>query len=251
MSRFADRLLGWLSPPDALQGDAEAPAAAEARIRREVRAIEIQARTALRERMAGDFRSAFRGRGLEFASIRAYTPGDEVRMIDWNVTARRGAPYVKEFVEERERTLLIVLDVSRSAGFGTTGRSVRRFAIEVAGLLGFSAAASRDRVGAIAFSDRTEYLLRPARGGAHVLRCCTTSCTCSPRARAAISPRRSSTPRARCAAAASWPSSPTSTARPGATATGSPPCAASPSRTTCWRCTSTTPPRRACPAAAC
>ena len=170
MSRFADRLLGWLSPPGALQGDAEAPADAEARIRREVRAIEIQARTALRERMAGDFRSAFRGRGLEFASIRAYTPGDEVRMIDWNVTARRGAPYVKEFVEERERTLLIVLDVSRSAGFGTTGRSVRRFAIEVAGLLGFSAAASRDRVGAIAFSDRTEYLLRPARGGAHVLR---------------------------------------------------------------------------------
>ena len=146
MSRFADRLLGWLSPPAALQGDAEAPADAEARIRREVRAIEIQARTALRERMAGDFRSAFRGRGLEFASIRAYTPGDEVRMIDWNVTARRGAPYVKEFVEERERTLLIVLDVSRSAGFGTTGRSVRRFAIEVAGLLGFSAAASRDRV---------------------------------------------------------------------------------------------------------
>ena len=170
MSRFADRLLGWLSPPGALQGDTEAPADAEARIRREVRAIEIQARTALRERMAGDFRSAFRGRGLEFASIRAYTPGDEVRMIDWNVTARRGAPYVKEFVEERERTLLIVLDVSRSAGFGTTGRSVRRFAIEVAGLLGFSATASRDRVGAIAFSDRTEYLLRPARGGAHVLR---------------------------------------------------------------------------------
>lgn len=170
MSRFADRLLGWLSPPAALLGEAEAPADAEARIRREVRAIEIQARTALRERMAGDFRSAFRGRGLEFASIRAYTPGDEVRLIDWNVTARRGAPYVKEFVEERERTLLIVLDVSRSAGFGTTGRSVRRFAIEVAGLLGFSAAASRDRVGAIAFSDRTEYLLRPARGGAHVLR---------------------------------------------------------------------------------
>ena len=170
MSRFADRLLGWLSPPAALQGEAEDAAVAEARIRREVRDIEIRARTALRERMAGDFRSAFRGRGLEFAAIRAYTPGDEVRLIDWNVTARRGAPYVKEFVEERERTLLIVLDVSRSAGFGTTGRSVRRFAIEVAGLLGFSAAASRDRVGAIAFSDRTEYLLRPARGGPHVMR---------------------------------------------------------------------------------
>ncbi|MDE2641028.1 MAG: DUF58 domain-containing protein [Chloroflexota bacterium] len=170
MSRFADRLLDWLSPPAALLGESEDPHVAEARIRREVRAIEIRARTALRERMAGDFRSAFRGRGLEFASIRAYTPGDEVRLIDWNVTARRGAPYVKEFVEERERTLLIVIDFSPSGAFGTTGRSVRRFAVEVAGLLGFSAAASNDRVGAIAFSDRTEYLLQPARGDAHVLR---------------------------------------------------------------------------------
>ena len=135
-----------------------------------MRAIEIRARIALRERTAGEFRSAFRGRGLEFASIRAYTPGDEVRLIDWNVTARRGDPYIKQFVEERERTLLIILDVSRSADFGTTGQSVRRFGIEVAGLLGFSAAASNDRVGAIAFSDRSEYVLPPARGGSHVLR---------------------------------------------------------------------------------
>ena len=175
MSRFASRLRRWLSP-DPLRGQDARPdagedaAAAEERIRRELRTIEIRARTALREHMAGDFRSAFRGRGLEFASIRAYTPGDEVRLIDWNVTARRGTPYVKEFVEERERTVLILLDVSRSADFGTTGASVRRFGIEIAGLLGFSAAASNDRVGAIAFSDRSEYVLPPARGGLHVLR---------------------------------------------------------------------------------
>lgn len=171
MSRFASRLTRWLSPLGADEtGPAENPAEAEGHIRREIRAIEIRARIALRERMAGEFRSAFRGRGLEFSSIRAYTPGDEVRLIDWNVTARRGEPYVKEFVEERERTLLLVIDVSRSADFGTTGRSVRRFAIEVAGLLGFSAATSNDRVGAIAFSDRSEYSLPPARGSSHVLR---------------------------------------------------------------------------------
>ena len=175
MSRFASRLRRWLSP-DPLRGQDARPdasedaAAAEERIRRELRTIEIRARTALREHMAGDFRSAFRGRGLEFASIRAYTPGDEVRLIDWNVTARRGAPYVKEFVEEREHTVLILLDVSRAADFGTTGASVRRFGIEIAGLLGFSAAASNDRVGAIAFSDRSEYVLPPAHGGSHVLR---------------------------------------------------------------------------------
>lgn len=170
MSRFASRLARWLTPAAAIGAESETPAEAEARIRREVHAIEIAARTAIRERMAGEFSSAFRGRGLEFASIRAYSPGDEVRLIDWNVTARRGAPYVKEFVEERERTLLLLLDVSGSTGFGTSGRSLRRFAVEVAGLLGFSAAASNDRVGAIAFSDRTEYALPPARGGAHVLR---------------------------------------------------------------------------------
>ena len=171
MSRFANRLARWLVPSGAAAPNAEEdPAAAEERIRREIRAIEIRARVALRERMSGDFRSAFRGRGLEFSSIRAYTPGDEVRLIDWNVTARRGEPYVKEFVEERERTLLLVIDVSRSEDFGTTGRSVRRFAIEVAGLLGFSAATSHDRVGAIAFSGCSEYSLPPARGSSHVLR---------------------------------------------------------------------------------
>ena len=170
MSRFASRLTRWLTPDAALQAECETAAQAEERIRRDVRAIEITARTAIRERMAGEFTSAFRGRGLEFSSIRAYTPGDEVRLIDWNVTARRGAPFVKEFVEERERTLLLLIDVSASLDFGTTGASVRRFAIQVAGLLGFAASASNDRVGVIAFSDRTEYSLRPARGGAHMLR---------------------------------------------------------------------------------
>jgi len=140
------------------------------RIHRQVRHLEIQARALLAEQFVGDFQSAFRGRGLEFSEIRQYLPGDDVRFIDWNVTARRGTPYIKQYVEERERTVLLLIDVSASESFGTTGRSVRSYALEVAGLLGFAAALSNDRVGALAFSDQTEYLLPPRKGHRHVLR---------------------------------------------------------------------------------
>ena len=102
----------------------------------------------LREQFSGEFRSAFRGRGLEFSDIRAYLPGDDVRFIDWNVTARRGEPFIKQFVEEREQTVFLLVDVSASASFGTTGHSVRDVSLELAGLLGFAAALNNDRVGA-------------------------------------------------------------------------------------------------------
>ena len=139
-------------------------------VRHRVRAIEVRARSLLRRELAGEYRSAFRGRGLEFHQIRAYLPGDDVRFIDWRVTARRATLFVKQFVEERELTVLLVLDVSASQSFGTVGRSVRDFATEVAGVIGYAAALSNDRVGALAFSDRLEYSLPPRKGVRHVLR---------------------------------------------------------------------------------
>ena len=152
-----------------------APAPAEsaalaAAVRRRVRGIEIRAKTLRYEQFMGDYRSAFRGRGLEFHQIRAYLPGDDARFIDWKVTARRATPYIKQFVEERELTVLLLLDVSASESFGTVGRSVRDFATEVAGVLGYAAALNSDRVGALAFSDRLEYSLPPRKGSRHVLR---------------------------------------------------------------------------------
>ena len=170
-------MLGRLTPrflrlPTADTGEApprDAEAVAES-VRRRVRTIEIQARALLRERLMGEYRSAFRGRGLEFHQIRAYLPGDDVRFIDWNVTARRSQPYIKQFVEERERTLQLLVDVSPSQAFGTAGRSVRDFAIEIGSLLGYAAAVSNDRISVVAFSDRVEYTLPARKGARHVLR---------------------------------------------------------------------------------
>jgi uncharacterized protein (DUF58 family) len=167
--------------PTALGRSRNDPDAITERIHRQVRGIEIQARALLAESFVGDFQSAFRGRGLEFAEIRQYLPGDDVRFIDWNVTARRRTPYIKQYVEERERTVLLLIDVSASESFGTTGRSVRSYAVELAGLLGFAAALSNDRVGALAFSDQTEYLLPPRKGHRHVLRMLHDLLTLEPR----------------------------------------------------------------------
>lgn len=167
--------------PTTLGRPLDDPAAITERIHRQVRGIEIQARALLAEQFVGDFQSAFRGHGLEFAEIRQYLPGDDVRFIDWNVTARRRTPYIKQYVEERERTVLLLIDVSASESFGTTGRSVRSYALELAGLLGFAAALSNDRVGALAFSDQTEYLLPPRKGHRHVLRMLHDLLTLDPR----------------------------------------------------------------------
>lgn len=160
------RLIDWLSPVQPQPDDIDP----EDAIHRQVKAIEVRARTHLREQFVGEFRSAFRGRGLEFSDIRAYLPGDDVRFIDWNVTARRGDPYIKQFVEEREQTVFLLLDVSASVSFGTVGRSVQNYATEVAGLLGFAAALNNDRVGAAAFDTELIYTLPPRKGRRHVLR---------------------------------------------------------------------------------
>ena len=129
-----------------------------------IRRIEIRARRLVASRFLGEYHSVFRGRGIEFSEVRQYEPGDDVRAIDWNVTARMGAPYIKKYVEERELTVLLVVDVSASSAFTTTGVSKRELAAEVAATLAFSAAANNDRVGLIAFTDRVEEYVPPAQG---------------------------------------------------------------------------------------
>ena len=146
-----------------------APLRGEA-LRRRVGLIELRARRALRDQLAGEYRSAFRGRGLEFADVRPYAPGDDVRSIDWKATARLREPYVRRYVEEREQTVLLLVDVSASTAFGRAGRSVRDVGLEIAATIGLAAARSNDQVGAAAFSDRIEYGVAPSGRRQHVQR---------------------------------------------------------------------------------
>jgi uncharacterized protein (DUF58 family) len=135
-----------------------------------IRRIQIRTKVILESGIGGAYHAVFKGRGMEFAEVREYTPGDEVRTIDWNVTARMGAPYVKKFVEERDLTLLLVVDVSGSQEFGSRYLLKRDYTAELAAVLAFSAVANHDRVGAIAFSDRIEGYVPPGRGRDHALR---------------------------------------------------------------------------------
>jgi len=137
---------------------------------RKIRRIQIRTKAILESGIGGDYHAVFKGRGMEFAEVREYTPGDEVRTIDWNVTARMGAPYVKKFVEERDLTLLLVVDVSGSQEFGSQYLLKRDYAAELAAVLAFSAVSNHDRVGAVLFSDRIEGYVPPARGRDHALR---------------------------------------------------------------------------------
>jgi uncharacterized protein (DUF58 family) len=136
----------------------------------EVRRIEITTRHLVRDIVAGEFSSAFRGRGVEFAEVREYQPGDDVRTIDWNVTARLGSAYVKRYLEERELSVLFVVDSSASGGFGSRLRTKRELGAEVTAVLALAAMRNNDRIGAIFFTDRVEYHLAPAKGRRHVLR---------------------------------------------------------------------------------
>jgi uncharacterized protein (DUF58 family) len=137
---------------------------------RKIRRIQIRTKTILESGIGGAYHAVFKGRGMEFAEVREYAPGDEVRTIDWNVTARMGAPYVKKFVEERDLTLLLLVDVSGSQQFGSQYLLKRDYAAELAAVLAFSAVANHDRVGAVLFSDRIEGYVPPGRGRDHALR---------------------------------------------------------------------------------
>ena len=139
-------------------------------ILKKVRQIEIRTRRLVDASMGGEYHSVFKGRGMDFDEVREYVPGDEVRTIDWNVTARSGRPFVKKFTEERELTILLMVDVSASGNFGSTSQSKRELAAELASVLAFSANNNNDKVGLILFSDQIEQYIPPKKGRRHILR---------------------------------------------------------------------------------
>ena len=139
-------------------------------ILKKVRRVEITTRGLVNEVFSGEYHSVFKGRGMDFAEVREYQYGDDIRSIDWNVTARTGHPFVKVFEEERELTVMLVVDVSASGDFGTRERMKGEVAVEICALLAFSAIKNNDKVGLIIFSDRIEKFVPPRKGRAHVLR---------------------------------------------------------------------------------
>ena len=141
-----------------------------AEILQKIRGLEIKTRALVETAFAGDYHSVFKGRGMNFEEVREYQPGDEIRTIDWNVTARLGSPFVKKFTEERELTVMLIVDVSASGSFGSTSQSKRELAAEVACLLAFSAIRNNDKVGLLLFSDRLELFIAPKKGRSHTLR---------------------------------------------------------------------------------
>ncbi|MEI7731719.1 MAG: DUF58 domain-containing protein [Verrucomicrobiota bacterium] len=139
-------------------------------ILKKIRRIELRTNRLVTETLGGQYHSVFKGQGMNFEEVREYQPGDEVRAIDWNVTARMNHPFIKKFVEERELTLMLVVDASGSGVFGSAQQSKRELAAEIASVLAFSAIRNNDKVGLILFTDEVEHFVPPRKGRRHVLR---------------------------------------------------------------------------------
>lgn len=139
-------------------------------ILQKVRKIEIRTKGMVNNLFGGEYQSAFKGRGMEFSEVREYTYGDDIRQIDWNVTARTGDPFIKQFEEEREQTLMLCVDISPSGIFGSKGQSKMELSIEICAVLAFSAIKNGDKVGLILFTDEIEKVIPPKKGRLHVLR---------------------------------------------------------------------------------
>jgi uncharacterized protein (DUF58 family) len=139
-------------------------------ILRKIRKLELRTRRFVETAFAGQYHSVFKGRGMSFDEVRQYDFGDDVRSIDWNVTARMGDPYVRKYKEERELTVMLLIDVSASGSYGSVSNSKRELAAEVASLLAFSAMGNNDQVGLILFTDRVEFFIAPRKGRSHILR---------------------------------------------------------------------------------
>lgn len=148
-----------------------------------IRRIEITTRRAVEDSLGGQYHSVFKGRGMDFSEVRAYAPGDEVRTIDWNVSARTGQLHVKRFVEERELTVMVLCDLSGSADFGSGARTKAEVAAEIAALLAFSAVQNGDRVGLALFTDDVERFVPPRKGRRHALRLVSEILRFEPRSR--------------------------------------------------------------------
>ncbi len=156
--------------PDLRAGKAKKVKVETTELLKKVRKIEIRSRGLTRQIFAGEYHSAFRGRGMAFSEVREYQFGDDIRNIDWNVTARLGHPYVKVFEEERELTVMLLVDVSRSGDFGTVSSTKREMMTEIAAVLAYSVIANNDKVGLMLFSDRVEKYIPPKKGKGHMLR---------------------------------------------------------------------------------
>src|SRR4051812_26299740 len=150
---------------------------------REVRRLQVRTRRRVEGLFAGEYHSAFKGRGIEFADVREYEPGDDVRSIDWNVTARTGRTFIKRFTEERELTVILAVDLSGSGTFGSSGKSKSRTAVELAAVLALAAATNNDRVGLLIFTDQVELFLPPRKGRTHLLRLLRELLNFGPRSR--------------------------------------------------------------------
>ncbi len=137
---------------------------------KQVRQIEIKTKGLVNEVFSGEYHSVFKGRGMEFAEVREYQPGDDIRTINWNVTARFGHPYIKVFEEERELTVMLIVDMSGSLGFASKDKTKQRIAAELTSILAFSAMKNNDKVGLILFTDKIERFVPPRKGRSHVLR---------------------------------------------------------------------------------
>ncbi len=137
---------------------------------RQIRRLHLKARRAVENLLGGEYHSVFKGTGIVFEEVREYQPGDDIRSIDWNVTARMGHPFVKRFIEERELTVMLLVDCSGSQHFGTLSQQKREVAAELAAVLAFSAVSNNDRVGLVQFTDRIERFVPPHKGTRHVLR---------------------------------------------------------------------------------
>jgi uncharacterized protein (DUF58 family) len=152
-------------------------------ILKKVRKLEIQTKGLVNNIFGGEYQSAFKGRGMEFSEVRAYSYGDDVRQIDWNVTARNGEPYIKIFEEEREQILMLCVDISPSGFFGSLSQTKMELATEISAVLAFSAIKNGDKVGLVLFSDRIEKVIPPKKGRTHVLRLIRELLTSKPEGR--------------------------------------------------------------------
>lgn len=159
------RMLDWFQLPPPFP---EPEKSIDPQLLNQVRAIQVKTNHLVNDLMAGEYVSAFKGRGMEFSEVREYQPGDDVRLIDWNVTARINQPYIKEFKEERELSMVLLVDVSSSCDFGSVGKLKHEICAELASILAFAAIKNNDKIGLIVFSDKIEKYIPPKKGKAHI-----------------------------------------------------------------------------------
>ena len=164
MNLFTKIIEGFKTLPSTVESEKDI----SPELMQKIRSIQIKTGHLVTDLMAGKYVSAFKGRGMEFNAVREYAPGDDVRLIDWNVTARMGQPFIKEFIEERELNVMLIVDVSSSGEFGSTEKFKNEVSAEVASILAFAAIRNNDKIGLIVFSDKIEHYIPPKKGKAHI-----------------------------------------------------------------------------------